>query len=239
MESLSKKFLLLTFIVVVADFIFGGVYVQVLLSRGLSASLIGTVFFTVGVISSFIEIPSGDWGDRFGQRKLTVIGLLCWGLGLVLFGVSTLIPVTICALLLWTVGQALYSGAPLSLAINSIPEQYTQQRERLVRYANVLKWVGSSVGGLLVLVGAMKLNLSVTVALGGLALLACALWVKLGWPESELFHPGKGTNLLSRVKSSWNHELSALILLFAAASSLLSFLLFAWQPLFVDSLGLP
>lgn len=238
-RTLNRSFYILTFLVMAADFVFGAVYVQVLLERDFDPAFIGASFFVIFLITSFVEIPSGDWGDRYGQRRVTVFGLLAWGLGLALFGLFDWAPVVVAGLLLWSVGQALYSGAPVSLAVNAIPAGDRDTRARLVRLGNVYKWIGSTAGGLLVLVGAVNIDVETTIAIAGAALLVVALWVRLAWPESERLADDAEPGLIRRARAAWAPALSQLIVLTAAAGAMLSILLFGWQPLVTRVVGLP
>lgn len=238
-NTVTVRIFVLTLLVAAADFVFGAVYVQVLLERGVSPAVMGIVFFATFLITSLVEIPSGDWGDRYGQRRMTILGLLAWGAGLGLFGLFASPIVSFVGLLLWSIGQAMYSGAPISLAINSIDPERQRVRRRLVRFASVFGWVGSAAGGLLVLIGAITISVSTSVLVAGVGLLVVALWVRVVWPESELLPRENRQPIVRRVRANWTPAMTDLLVLSAGAAGLLSTFLFAWQPVTLEILGLP
>lgn len=239
-RAATSRLAVLIALVGVADFAFGAVYVTVLLGVGLTPAQIGVGFFLSFLLSTAVEVPSGDWGDRWGQRRMATLGLACWGISLAVFALSTAAPpVMLLALGTWAVGQALFSGAPLSLTINSIAAEPTELRQRAVRAASIAKWVGSAAGGLVVFLGADAFAPPVLIGAAGCALVALAVWVGLAWPESERQapHPSE-RHLLQRLRLGWASGLGTLLALAVVSSALLSILLFAWQPL-VALAGVP
>lgn len=231
----------LTAFVGIADFIFGAVYVNVLLSAGASPTLIGIGFFCAFAVSTIVEIPSGDMGDRWGQRRVAVSGLTLWGVALIAFGIAHNAPVALLATLaVWSVGQALFSGAPLSLTINVISPSATDLRARAVRWANIAKWGGSATGGIAVFVGALVIETHILISISGAILVFLALWVRFGWPESERFEPGEAEGQLwQRLRAGWKPTLWPVLLMTMVSSALLSVILFTWQPLTAQTTGLP
>lgn len=240
-RSATARLVILTGFIGIADFAFGAVYVDVLLRAGLTPASIGIGFFAAFAVSTLVEIPSGDWGDRWGQRRLAVIGLMLWGAALVVFAIAQDAPVVLLAtLVLWSVGQALFSGAPISLTINAISPSLRDLRLRALRAANVAKWVGSAAGGLAVFVGVLAVDAHVLIGVAGGILIILAVWVRLGWPEAERFAPRESERRLwQRLRAGWTSTLGPLLVMTMLASALLSVLLFAWQPLVAQTTGLP
>lgn len=216
-------------------------YVDVLLRAGLSPASIGGGFFAAFAVSTLVEIPSGDWGDRWGQRRIAATGLALWGTALAVFAIAQDAPVVLLAsLVAWSVGQALFSGAPVSLTINAISPSMRDLRLRAVRAANVAKWVGSAAGGLAVFVGVLAVDAHVLIGVAGGLLAVLAVWVRLGWPESERSAPSESERRLwQRLRAGWTPQLGPLLAMTMLSSALLSVLLFAWQPLFAQTTGLP
>lgn len=224
----------LTLFTSVGDFIFGAVYVTIMLNAGFTPKTVGTLFFIAFVISTVFEIPSGDWGDRYGHRTIATIGLIVWGSALVAFQIALHIKILmVLVLTLWSIGQALYSGAPLALTLNSIPEEEKSTRQAAVRCANVAKWFGAALGAGLVVLGAIKLDSVSLVTLAGFTLLILSAWMRLTWNDSlQLSQNDRtGANLAWRLSKSWSREMTFLLLISAVVALTLSILLFAWQPL--------
>ena len=152
-----NRLTLLTLLVGFADFVFGTVYVTLMLRADISPSEIGLGFFVAFALSTVVEVPSGDWGDRWGQRRIASIGLVAWGVALIAFAQSANMPIVMLAsLCIWSIGQALYSGAPVSLTINSIPNDFPELRTRAVLMQNVAKWAGSAAGAGAVFLGVIS-----------------------------------------------------------------------------------
>lgn len=230
---------LMALLVSVADFIFGAVYVSVMLHADFSPENIGVIFFIAFVVSTIFEIPSGDWGDRFGHRKIGALGLVLWGSSLVGFILALRVRILMfLALILWSVGQALYSGAPISLTLNTIPAQQKSARRAAVRMSSIAKWVGATLGGATVFTGSKAVDTSTLILCAGILLLFLAGWMCLCWGESVPAPVAeRESNIVRRVKASWNRQMSLVLVASSATALGLSVLLFIWQPLVTSIAG--
>lgn len=97
----------------------------------------GVAFFASLVVGTVVEVLSGDWGDRYGNRRMTVAGLALWGAGLIAFAFVTSLVGLVLTLACWSMGQAIYSGAPLALTVNAISAENTALRQAAVRWSQV------------------------------------------------------------------------------------------------------
>src|SRR5262249_28705540 len=115
-RTLSQRRLwTLSALAALADFLFGATYVYVMLSAGLSGGTIGTLLAVSVVVSTLLDAPRGAWGDRFGQRRVIVGGLVVWGVGMGLFSLATRPLGYAPALVLWSAGMVVYASAPMAL----------------------------------------------------------------------------------------------------------------------------
>lgn len=233
-----RRLVTLTFAVASAQFVFGAVYVEQLLARGFQPESIGLAFAAALAVSTVFEVFSGDWGDRHGQRLMTVLGLGLWGAGLIAFALVRTLPGLIAALICWSIGQAVYSGAPLSLTVNAIPADDPASRAAAVRFSQVARWCGAALGGLFVLAGGQLSIYPVLIIGGGIALLVSAGAVQMRWPESRTDGTRTKGRLGSRLLGGWQPRLGSLVPVLVVNMGLLSVFLLAWQPLTSTVLGL-
>ena len=232
----------LSMLVALPDFVFGAVYMTVLLGDGFSPALIGVEMMGSTLLSTVVEIPSGDLGDRFGQRRIATLGLAIWGLSLIVFpALHRDSPWLLFAVLLvWTVGQALYSGAPLALTVNAIARNHVKRRGLAIRVSMIAKWVGAAAGAAVSLVLLRPIGETRAIAASGALLVILAFWLRFGWPESRVSSTAlQQHGMLSRLRSSWSCSLWPLLTVTAETSMLLSVMLFVWQPLVADDAHLP
>lgn len=240
--ALIRKLSILVFIVGLSDFIFGSVYVSLMRLAGLSPAVLGIGFFSMMAISTIIEVFSGDWGDRWGHRRISVFGLNIWGISLVIFSLSLsqIGPLFLLfSLTLWSIGQALYSGAPISLVINSIPETSDSTREKAIQLHSIFGWIGRVAGAFVATVGVVTVEPRIIVSFSGIILILLSLWMLFSWPESERETNGEQIfQIISRVKRAWKKSLYPLLVYSFVSSCLLSVVLFAWQPVINEVLGI-
>jgi MFS family permease len=226
--------------VAVADFVFGAVFVAFLQRAGVSAVAIGALLAMAGGVSTLVEAPSGAFGDRYGQRRITVIGLLMWGAGQMLFGMSGQVWQFIAVLLLWAAGMACYSGAPYALAVGYLREAGADDAmmPSLVRAAQVTRWVAAGAGALAVMVS-VAVPLGAVVSISGAGMLLTAGWVAVAWPESEIRSSTPVLETLIRgVRLVAHGELRLVALCTALSAAATATVLVGWQPLALAA-GLP
>ncbi len=231
-RGLRLRLIGLMSVVAFADFVFGAAYVGLLLDLGFTATGIGTVLMVSGIINTVSEAPSGALGDRFGQRKLLVLGLLLWGTALVVFGASHAPALIVASLLLWGLGMACYAGAPYALVVNELKRAGADKRMgSVLRSAQVVRWLASAAGALSVfLVG--DLATPWVIAACGLLLLLSALVVRLTWPESPASAHGVRT-ILTAGLASFPHSrpLQTVTVYSVLVSMVFGVTVLAWQPL--------
>ncbi len=220
----------LTFVVAAASFVFGSVYVDQMLHRGFRPAELGVAFSCAFAATTVIEVVSGDWGDRYGQRLMATSGLLLWGVGLIGFAYSPSIVWLVASLILWSVGQAVYSGAPTALVVNSIPADQKDLRHTAVRWGQIARWIGAAAGGLIVAIAAKPSTISGFIVGSGGILCLTAVVVRLRWREHRPKVPAAGHHIWSRLRGAWRPGLTGLLLVNSAVLGMLSIFLFAWQP---------
>lgn len=230
---MTARLCVLVAIVGLADFVFGATYVSLLASRGMSTSLMGVAFFTATVVGTIVEIPSGDLGDRAGQRLVGGCGLVVWGASLMVLAGTVGVFGAFAALIMWQVGQALYSGAPISLSVNLIDQSDVEGRSAVVRCANVAGWLASASGGVAVFCATGTLSTSMLILCSGVLLLAAGAWMLFWWPTwrgaSAADRLASASTFVERIRRGWSKQLSSLLVLLLLNAACLSVLLFAWQ----------
>ena len=133
------------------DFLFGSVYIVVLLNKGLSPFQLGSLFGISSALSLLIEAPSGALADRFGHRRFLVAGLIIWGASLILLTYSTTMISIGLSLAFWTSGMALQSGTFAPLLVSSAGQSDRQKLfEQLSRLTQNAKWLMSAIAATLV-----------------------------------------------------------------------------------------
>ncbi|MEU7581324.1 MFS transporter [Streptomyces sp. NPDC041068] len=229
---LVTKVWVLSGLVAVADFVFGAVFVTVMGDSGLSAAVIGGLLASTSITSLLLEAPSGAWGDRYGHKRLVVVGLTVWGAGFLLFARATGALAFGAAIVLWASGLALHSGAAQALLVNTLNAEGEEDRGTgAVRGAETIRWAAAAVGACLVAASAWTVDTRTAVTFAGLVLLAAALWVALSWPESP---KGNGLTVWRSLASGIRLVLSKkcrLLLLFSVLASVdLGIIILTWQP---------
>lgn len=111
MNRIVRTFLIITTFQGLAQGYFFSTYVRFLRDYGLSlteANLLNMIFMTT---SSFLDPPTGYLGDRIGQRKVYVMGLIFWALGMAFYGLGRDFWGFALAEFTGAIGSALISGA--------------------------------------------------------------------------------------------------------------------------------
>ncbi|MDA1360914.1 MFS transporter [Glycomyces luteolus] len=237
---LIRRLGILVALVSFADFIFGATVVVHMLNGGLTGATIGIALAVSGVLSLAVETPSGAWGDKHGQRRILVIGLVLWGLGLLAFGFAQSMLIFTVALVLWGIGQSCYSGAPTSLVLNRLHEEIGDEGiAGVMRKVHVIRWTASGAAAASVFLTAEHLAVDTTIIVAGALLLPVALWVRLRWPEQRSETKDSTARLLGRgLRLAVTGELRTQMIHAALIGFLLTVLILTWQPLSMETIGL-
>jgi MFS family permease len=222
-----------------ADFIFGAVFVTVLLERGAQPWLLGLMLGSANLVALLVEAPSGALGDRYGHRRLLAAGLAVWGSGFALMGYADGLALTLAAMYLWAVGFHLQSGTLVALVVNRIGDRDRPARiARTVRSVQVAGNSGAVLGAASVMVAGTWLPADALLLASGAVLVALAVLTPLCFPRS----PGqRGRPVTAIVRESAvlvvSRRFLPLVALSAASVSGLAALVLSWQPMLAAEHG--
>ncbi|MCK9871097.1 MFS transporter [Nocardiopsis dassonvillei] len=222
-----------------ADFLFGAVFVTILLGRGADPWLLGLMLGSTNLVALLVEAPSGALGDRYGHRRLLAVGLAVWGAGFVLMGYADGLALTLASMYLWAVGFHLQSGTLVALVVNRIGDRDRPARiARTVRFVQVAGNSGAVLGAASVMVAGTWLPADSLLLVSGAVLVALALLAPVCFPRS----PGQsGRPLTAIVRESAvlvaSRRFVPLVALSAASVSGLAALVLSWQPMLAAEHG--
>jgi MFS family permease len=103
--------------------------------EGATPVLIGLAISVYGLTQAILQIPFGLLSDRFGRKKIIIIGLILFSAGSVVAAVST----TIYGVLL---GRAIQGGGAIAAAIMALVADLTQEVHR----TKAMAMIGASIG---------------------------------------------------------------------------------------------
>ncbi len=234
----GTRLIILLGVVACADFVFGATFVAQMLAAGLRPAVASTAISIAGLVSLAVELPSGVLGDKYGHKKLTVAGLLAWGVGQSAFGLSSVWWSFGLSLLLWGIGMSLFSGAPAALVINELKASGREGLlPKLIARVHVTHWVASAVGAGSVFVWGGLVSGGTLIAVSGGVLALLGGWVFVRWPEGRAqSQKTLGATLREGLRATWLN--ARLPVAYGLMIGLLQgVLLLSWQPLVSMSVG--
>ncbi|WP_305910193.1 MFS transporter [Methylomarinum sp. Ch1-1] len=107
--------------------------------EGATPLLVGLAISIYGLTQALLQIPFGLLSDRFGRKKIIIIGLILFSAGSMVAAVST----TIYGVLL---GRALQGGGAIAAAIMALVADLTQEVHRTKAMATIGASIGMSFG---------------------------------------------------------------------------------------------
>lgn len=215
------------------DFLFGSVYIVVLLNKGLSPIQIGSLFGISSALSLLIEAPSGALADRFGHRKFLVAGLVIWGASLVLLAHSTMIISIGLSLAFWTSGMALQSGTFAPILVSAARQSDRQKLfEQLSRLTQNAKWLMSAIAAILVWSLGNVWDSTTIIVTAGIGLIFLSV---VCFSMFEETHSRSHSRITTTLRNSFLWILNKQTLPLIFGSILLGFssvgIVIAWQPI--------
>lgn len=228
-----------TLVSTTADFVFGAVFVTVILARGAEPWAVGMIIAGGHLIGLLMEAPSGALGDRYGHRRLLTIGLVVWGSGFVTLGMADGLVLTMVGVCLGNMGMSLKSGTLNAILINRVGEHDRNDRiSRIVRVGAVSTRMGSVLGAASVMVAGTWLSASTMIAVGGVLVLLLAVLAPVCFPPT----PGQpdrriGTIVLESAVLVASRRFVPLVTLALSLMSATMLLVVAWQPMLLAEYG--
>ncbi|WP_174546298.1 MFS transporter [Nocardiopsis dassonvillei] len=222
-----------------ADFLFGAVFVTILLERGADPWLLGLMLGSTNLVALVVEAPSGALGDRYGHRRLLTVGFAVWGTGFVLTGYADGLALTLASMYLWAVGFHLQSGTLVALVVNRIGDRDRPARiARTVRFVQVAGNSGAVLGAASVMVAGTWLSADALVLVSGVVLVALAALAPVCFPHSP-GQPGRPLTAIVRESAVLvaSRRFAPLVALSAASVSGLTALVLSWQPMLAAEHG--
>ena len=134
---------------------------------------------------------------------------------------------------MWAAGLALYSGAAMSLLINTLnAEGRAHEGDNAIRGTETIRWAAAAVGAIIVAMTASFLSTQGSIVLSGVALLAVAAWVLLRWPDSPAReHSSILRSLRDGVQFVFAPGKRLLLAFTVITSADLAIVILTWQPL--------
>ncbi|MFE3460046.1 MFS transporter [Nocardiopsis aegyptia] len=236
---LRNRYALFTLFSVSADFVYGAVFVTVLLHRGVEPWALGSMLAANIALGMVLEAPSGALGDRYGHRRLLCAGLAAWGAGFAVFGSAEGIPATVLGLALGVCGHSLQSGTLTAIVVNRIGAHDRVSRvRRAARLGQVAARGGSVLGAASVLVGGSWARADTLVLAAGASLVLLAALTPLCFPPDR---PRPGASVLAILRSSVatiaGRRFWPLVSLTVSTGVVMAALIMSWQPLLLDAYG--
>ncbi len=137
---------------------------------GATPFLIGLALGAYGVSQAILQIPMGIWSDRFGRKRIIILGLIVFVIGSVIAGVSEDITGII-------IGRFLQGCGAIASSLLALVGDVTEPNNRTKAMSIVGMSIGASFGIALILGPLINVHLGVsglflvTAGLGGLGIL--------------------------------------------------------------------
>jgi len=111
--------------------------------QGIAPTEAGFVIFAIGLTLAIESIPMGILADRFGRRKMLVLGNLCASLSLIGFALTSNLILILMVAILQGTGEAAYAVSVFAL----LAEKATnEKRTPAFSLLNSLGWIASALG---------------------------------------------------------------------------------------------
>lgn len=95
----------------------------------LTPTLAVGLFMVIWVVSGLLEIPTGAWADRFGRRKIFVLGNILLAIYPIAYVVKPPLPILVACCLVGGLGNALTSGTLLPVVHNAYKKANLSEKQ--------------------------------------------------------------------------------------------------------------
>ncbi len=219
-NKLIRTFVLAKCLEEVGSAWFFAIYGLFLVSIGLNEMQFVGVNIAFMVARTLIDPPTGNLGDRIGHKKIYLVGLLLWAIGIGAYGFSRGFLVCVLAEVVSGIGSAFRSEALESWLKNRVNEKTMQKAQTEADFWGKLVIIPTAIlGGI---VGGLW-GLRWPWFLSGITLLMATLatWYLLRGFEDRFDHDKSSTDLglLTVSKNAWREPVSRKIFILMAITS--------------------
>jgi EmrB/QacA subfamily drug resistance transporter len=145
------------------------------------------------VVMASLLVLAGSVADRFGRRRVFVVGLVLFGASSLLCGLATSVPVLVAARVVQGIGAAMLNPVALAIIVSAFPD--VRRRARAIGAWSAVSGLGVAagppVGGLVVELGGWRWIFLVTVPVAAVGVVLVLRFV----PESRALLPRRADPL--------------------------------------------
>lgn len=215
-NKIVKTFVLAKCLEEVGSAWFFATYALFLVSIGLNEMQFVGVNIAFMIAKTIIDPPTGNLGDRIGHKKIYLVGLLLWAIGIGAYGFSTSFLVCVLAEIVSGIGSAFRSEALESWLKNRVDEKTMQKAQAKAEFWGRLAIIPTAIlGGI---VGGLW-GLRWPWFLSGITLLTATVvtWYLLKDFRDGFDHEnGTDLNLLIVTRNAWNEQVSRKVFILMA-----------------------
>jgi MFS family permease len=107
----------------------------------LSSVLASSIFAISCLTIAFVDFPLGNIADKYGRKKIFILGLFCWSVGVLIYGLSSTLGGLISGVVIQGLGISLISGVPSSWYYDNVEK--TQNSGETVHVFAIQKALGN------------------------------------------------------------------------------------------------
>ena len=230
-------YILVRFLFAVATALTASIATIYLLGKGLSYTEVGAVWSVVILVATVLDFPTGNFADVYGRKTAYVLGIACYGTGMLIYGAGTTLWMFFVAASFVGFGSAQISGSIFSWVIDElIKVNKNDMIAKIFGDGSAAASVGGIVGG--VLIGLFFTGpLELLYYASGILFVFIALFVLVSIPDNYGQPTGRWFSLPKDVVQHYVHSRSLLILsgAFTLMLSCYTVFRFIWQPMALES----
>jgi len=183
-------------------FVFQSYYIIFLKKSGLTYTDISVIFFANFIALALLNFPSGNFADKYGRKRAVILGTLISGLGMIVYGLTSLFLVFLAMEVVLALASSLLSGSVEAWFVDSIrAEKCESEAERTFSLTQGVSYFLGLLAGIVGSIFAVFI-LSLPMVVGGIIVLFAIGVVAIGFREN---YGDVGSGFRAHVGESLRH----------------------------------